>query len=642
MPGIALLLAGLALTGQLVAQSGETRGPAGRFAATITPVATFLTAVREERLLTLRALARPAENRAALTEQRTRLDLAFRELPADTLAEDPATATRTAVGKLRVLLDQLPAQRQAIDTAQQSAAQAYAFYNQIADTALTAQRGEPPDARFALSQSAALGIFFGAEHFARADALAAAAVGRGSLGGEDFRMFAGETGAYHAILDRGGLLVGDDGRRVVAVENALTSAGPGVTPKLPVPETEWREAAAGLLDRLTGKYLQQGGMAASSALDRGGNTLTGGLLGGAALVVFGLAVCLAGNRLANRLAARLSGLRDETLQVADRQLPELLGRVRTGEELDSGAEVYFADHGEDEIGQVADGFSEAQQSVIAAAVQEAKIRKGATAVFLSLAHRSQLLVHRQLKVLDQAERNQQDPGQLELLFQLDHLTTRSRRNAENLMVLGGSRPARQWRNPVRLDDAVRSAIAETEDYAKVGLTAVPDVYLDGSVVADLVHLLAELIDNASSFSEAGVEVRGNPVGRGLVLEIEDQGCGLDDDRRAELNALLHSPPDFSRMALSGEPRLGLFVVGTLAARHRIGVTLQESGYGGVRAIVLIRSELLSAEPVPDQADGDVPSPRPRRVATTLHMPPPKRVTPVREEGGWPAKAPYSL
>ncbi|HEX3649959.1 MAG TPA: ATP-binding protein, partial [Pseudonocardiaceae bacterium] len=315
-------------------------------------------------------------------------------------------------------------------------------------------------------------------------------------------------------------------------------------------------------------------------------------------------------RLSNRLVNRLKDLREKTLELADTRLPQAVGRLRGGEPIDIEREVPPLRFGDDEIGQVADAFNKAQHTAVAAAAQEARTREGVNAVFLNIAHRSQVVVHRQLEVLDRAERKQEDPDELELLFQLDHLATRARRNAENLIILGGERPGRKWRNPVPLVEIVRSAVGETEQYKRVNTGRLPEVSVTGAVVADLVHLLAELVDNATLFSpqDSRVEVRGNMVGKGVVVEVEDQGLGLADHDRELMNGLLHEPPDFGVMALSKDSRLGLFVVSRLAARHGITVTLVESVYGGVRAIVLVRASLLAresnGETPPENGSGD--------------------------------------
>jgi len=368
------------------------------------------------------------------------------------------------------------------------------------------------------------------------------------------------------------------------------------------------------------------------AIDQAGRTLVTSLIAGAAALLIVIAVFFVALRLSNRLIGRLARLREDTLGMADIRLPELVAQVRAGEPVDLDNDVYLLDHGADEIGQVADAFNKAQQTAIAAAVEEAKTREGTKAVFLNIAHRSQVIVHRQLKVLDQAERKQEDPDQLDTLFQLDHLSTRARRNAENLIILGGGQPGRQWRNPVSLAEVARGASAETEDFARVKVSKLPAIAVNGPVVGDLVHLLAELVDNATSYSppEARVEIRGNVVGRGVVIEVEDQGLGIEPEHVEQLNALLQDPPDFGIMALSTEPRIGLFVVARLAARHGISVTLRESAYGGTRAIVLVKSELLGTVSDPDEEPPveDAVQARPGRRARHRTEPPARPAPPA--------------
>ncbi|MER6876651.1 ATP-binding protein, partial [Amycolatopsis sp. NPDC000673] len=345
-------------------------------------------------------------------------------------------------------------------------------------------------------------------------------------------------------------------------------------------------------------------------------------------------------RLSNRFISRLARLREDTLDAAEVRLPELVGRVRAGEPVDLDEGGHLLDHGTDEIGEVAEAFNLAQQSALAAAVEEAKTRQGTKAVFLNIAHRSQVIVHRQLKVLDAAERKQEDPDQLDTLFRLDHLSTRARRNAENLIILGGGQPGRQWRNPVSLVELVRGAAAETEHFARVKTAKLPEVAVRGPVVGDLVHLLAELIDNATSFSppESRVELRGNVVGKGVVIEVEDQGLGIEQEQADEFNAMLADPPDFGIMALSDEPRLGLFVVARLASRHGISVHLRESAYGGTRAIVLVRKDLLApiSETEPSDTEADTESDGPPElsrlaVEPSRPAPEPQRAEPQRPE-----------
>ncbi|MFD7846517.1 sensor histidine kinase [Nocardia sp. NPDC059764] len=265
-------------------------------------------------------------------------------------------------------------------------------------------------------------------------------------------------------------------------------------------------------------------------------------------------------------------------------------------EIEAAAPVLY--FGDDEIGQVARAFGHAHAAAVGAALTEARTREGVKSVFLDIAHRSQVVVHRQLEVLDAAQARQEDPALLDIYFRLDHLATRERRNAQNLIILAGGRPGRQWRNPVPLLELARSAAGETADYQRVRIGRLPAVFLVGAAVADVVHLLAELVDNAASFSppQSWVEITGTAVARGVVVEISDQGMGMPAEDLDRRNELLSAAPDFAVTRLSEDSRLGLFVVSRLAARHGISVRLSDSDHGGVRAIVLLPTVLIEREP----------------------------------------------
>ncbi len=207
-------------------------------------------------------------------------------------------------------------------------------------------------------------------------------------------------------------------------------------------------------------------------------------------------------------------------------------------------------------------------------------------MFRNLARRNQSLLQRQLSVLDDMERRATDPDVLEDLFKMDHLTTRMRRHAEGLIILSGAPPGRSWSAPVKLIDVMRGAVAEVEDYARVTVSTQSRTALAGSAVTDVIHLLAELIENATSLSPPFTQVRvgGESVANGFAIEIEDRGLGMTPQRLAELNERLANPPDLNP---ANTEQLGLFVVGQLARRHRISVMLRPSPYGGTTAVVLI-------------------------------------------------------
>ncbi|WP_433604362.1 sensor histidine kinase [Dactylosporangium sp. CA-139114] len=218
-------------------------------------------------------------------------------------------------------------------------------------------------------------------------------------------------------------------------------------------------------------------------------------------------------------------------------------------------------------------------------------------VFLNIARRSQTLLHRQLALLDGMERRTHEPDDLADLFRVDHLAPRMRRHAEDLVILAGSTPGRGWRHPVPVIDVVRGAVSEVEDYARVQAVSVGAGAVAGRAVGDVMHLLAELLENATSYSppHTRVQVAGQLVPNGFVVEIEDRGLGMGVEALEEANRRLAQPPQFDP---GNSARLGLFVVAQLAARHGVRVVLRSSPYGGVTAVVLVPADLVvAAEPV---------------------------------------------
>jgi signal transduction histidine kinase len=314
------------------------------------------------------------------------------------------------------------------------------------------------------------------------------------------------------------------------------------------------------------------------------------LAGGLGLVGLVGAIILSG-LAGRRIIRRLADLGQAALTLADQQLPDVVARLRRGEEVDEVEAAPPVRPGTDEIGQVGQAFEVARRTAIQAAVDEARLRRGVNEVFRNIARRGQSLLHRQLAMLDAMERRITDPELLDDLFRLDHLTTRMRRHAEGLIILSGAPPGRGWRNPVQLVDVLRAAAAEVEDYARVGVMCASRAALTGAAVADVIHLLAELIENATTLSPpfAPVSVTGSLVAKGFGIEIEDRGLGMSEQRLAELNGRLARPPEFNP---SDSEQLGLFVVSQLAKRHGIQVSLLPSPLGGTKAIVLIPASLV--------------------------------------------------
>jgi signal transduction histidine kinase len=318
-------------------------------------------------------------------------------------------------------------------------------------------------------------------------------------------------------------------------------------------------------------------------------------VGGAGLLAVILSAFLL-LRFGGRIARELTGLRGAARMLSGERLPSVVRRLRAGEDVDVAAEAPPLDlrTRTREVTDTAEAFSVVQHTAVEAAVEQAQLRKGVSNVFRSLARRNQSLVQRQLRMLDEMERGTQDPDALAQLFRLDHLTTRMRRQAEGLIILSGAAPGRRWRQPVPVVEALRGAISEIEDYVRVDLVTDSADFLTGAAVADVTHLLAELIENAVVYSPPAtrVQVRGGRVANGYVIEIEDRGLGIPVAIRETLNDRLAQPPEFD---LADSDQLGLFVVSRLAVRNGIRVSLREAGYGGTTAIVLLPASLVVSE-----------------------------------------------
>ncbi|MFF3245251.1 nitrate- and nitrite sensing domain-containing protein [Streptomyces sp. NPDC002870] len=308
-----------------------------------------------------------------------------------------------------------------------------------------------------------------------------------------------------------------------------------------------------------------------------------------ALILVVLGVSLVGAFVVARSMIRsLRRLQDTATKVAQERLPELVKQLSEADPQDVDTSVVSVGvHSRDEIGQVAAAFDDVHREAVRLAAEQALLRGNVNAMFTNLSRRSQGLIQRQLSLISELESREADPDQLSSLFKLDHLATRMRRNGENLLVLAGEEPGRRWTRPVPLVDVLRAAASEVEQYERIELAAVPATEVAGRVVNDLVHLLAELLENATSFSSPQTKVRvtGHALPDGRVLvEIHDTGIGLSPEDLAAINERLASPPTVD---VSVSRRMGLFVVGRLSLRHGIRIQLRPSDSGGTTALVML-------------------------------------------------------
>lgn len=301
---------------------------------------------------------------------------------------------------------------------------------------------------------------------------------------------------------------------------------------------------------------------------------------------------LVGIFVTRALLRPLSVLKRTALDVADRRLPEAMARIRDGGPAETAVEP-VAVGTQEEIGQVARAFDEVHSQAVRLAGEQAQLRANVNDIFVNLSRRTQGLVERQLKLIDRLESGEQDPQQLDNLFQLDHLATRMRRNSENLLVLAGTDAANRSGRPVRLVDVLRAAVSEVEQYQRLVLQQPPAVVVLGRTASDLVHLLAELLDNATQFSppDSHVMVSSDFAADGSVsIEVADRGVGMTEAELVEANHRLSSPPVVDA---SVSRRMGLYVVGRLAGRHGIEVQLRRGdGDVGVWASVVMPSRLV--------------------------------------------------
>ncbi|MFI1099430.1 nitrate- and nitrite sensing domain-containing protein [Streptomyces melanogenes] len=330
---------------------------------------------------------------------------------------------------------------------------------------------------------------------------------------------------------------------------------------------------------------------------------TSAYLNGAIVVVSLLAAFILAGMVARQMSRSMRRLRSAAFEVAETRLPMLVDQLSRTEpgRVDTRVEP-IPITSTDEIGEVARAFDQVHREAVRLAAEQALLRGNVNAIFTNLSRRNQSLIEGQLTLITDLENNEADPDQLESLFKLDHLATRMRRNGENLLVLAGEEPGRRWNQPVPLVDVLRAASSEVESYERIELTGVPESEIHGQAVTDLVHLLAELLENATTFSSPQTKVRVTatrlPDGR-VMIEIHDKGIGLTAEDFADINHKLANPPTVDAAV---SQRMGLFVVGRLSDRHGIRVQLRPSGeQAGTTSLVMLPDAIThggGGEPLP--------------------------------------------
>ncbi|MBK3581777.1 nitrate- and nitrite sensing domain-containing protein, partial [Streptomyces sp. MBT65] len=565
--------------------------------------------------------------RTALDAQRRRTDAVlagFRKADAAS-GSDGSTQYRAQLATVRRRLSDLAAERVAVDAGKGSRQHAYTVYSDTVTSVLNlfgTLNTDAGDAATAAGASHALAFLRGTEALTQEEAILDGVASSGKLSVQERAALASAGAVRGSVLSNevepylpadlaaalGTAMGGQNGEAMTAFETTVGTATAAHDGTIDVPRPSAARAAApgqvsAAVQAVEGQFLA---LVTKDASHRTHMVLVKAMSGSVVALAAVLAVALLSWRITRSLLGRMSGLRTATLELADERLPELITRLRTQgkrAELDDLPELDF---GTDELGKVAEAFNSAQRTAVSVALEQASLREGARLVFHNMSRRIQLLVHRQLTVIDSMERKEQDPELLSDLYRVDHLATRMRRNAESLTVLSGAAPRRRWKHAVPLADLLRSAVSEIEGYARVVVEPLPPIAVLGPAVGDTIHLMAELIENGVTFSppHTEVRVRALPVAQGYAVEVEDRGLGLSADEYAAANELLHHPKDFSFTTLGEDPRLGLFTVGHLAQRHGVTASLQASSYGGSLAVVVLPHVLTesAADTLPPTLD----------------------------------------
>ena len=578
----------------------------------------MLAQLQEERRLTAVWQAHRSDaTRAKLEEARSNTSAAIESYRRSTDSSLTGKEIEERAKQLDGLIEDLARKRSDIDRRVLSQAKAFDYYSDtIAATAAVLEVAvQADDQDLARTGHATTSLLQMTEMLSREDALLAGASATGELPESIRSQFAQYVAIQRhirtALLDTDDLpreqaaayqrLINDPKwKQLAKIEDAVTD-GSGTQP--PPEAKNWQSAAATVNGGLRDISADSFEAISEQGSDRADALLLAFILGSlgvlAALVVTGVLV----RRAAGSASHRLTVLRKQIEELGEQRLPEILQKLERGEHMEEAGELPTAGPDADDLERLGVAVQRLGREFEAALLRQARGREGTEKVFANLTRRTQILVHRLISLLDDLERKHEDSDLLQDIFKVDHLATRVRRHSENLVILGGSSPGRRGIRPLSITDVVRGAVSETEQYRRVTVQSLPpgrQVLVAARAVTDLTHLLAELIENGTTFSppDTQVQISARTVARGLALHVEDRGLGMPPEQYEHLNELLANPPQPDMDALGKDPRLGLFVVAKLAERHGLKVSLRESDYGGTLAVVLVPSALLEEHESP--------------------------------------------
>ncbi|WP_329561937.1 sensor histidine kinase [Kitasatospora sp. NBC_01266] len=574
--------------------------------------------LQEERRLTAEQLAQPGSVTDQLATQRQSTDDAVRTFQKlSSVSESHASAeVKNAISSARTALDQLPQRRAAVDQGSIDQQSIFLYYTNLitVDLNLFTAISHVDNGEVGYLSRTLVDEFWAKEMVSREDAILARGWPSGKLSLPDFQAVQ-EAIADASFLYGNKILPFLPSQEAAAAREMIT--GPAWQTKtgieqqllkpiktssdntvpLPPVQAQWRQA----IDLATPQLVSLLQDRTDAVIDTGKSSIETLLLRVVLTSLIGLlaviAVIITSWRLTRSLRRRIVDLQAQAGEL-ERTLPELVDRLGRGEQPEPEQETGPISTGPargDELTQLGQALNLARHSAVTAAVGQAEQHRGFERLLQRIARRTQLLIGLQLKTLDEMERKHEDPEVLEGLFDLDHLTARLRRYEENLVILAGGQPQRRWRKPVSLLDVLRAAQGEVQDYQRILIDIEGAPWLSERAVGPVVHVLAELMENAAAFSKppTPVEVRAAMVGRGLAVEIEDRGLGMEPEQLDAANELMQRPPRMDVLAQAEDIRLGLYVVARLADTLGLRVEFRASAFGGTRAVVLIPGELVT-------------------------------------------------
>ncbi|MEU7899744.1 nitrate- and nitrite sensing domain-containing protein [Nonomuraea sp. NPDC049152] len=582
------------------------------------PAANLFFSLDRERTLTAEAQANPRNTaRDKLAKQRAETDQAVSAfLPLTTLdTSNGQDGLADAIARTERDLGLLDQQRRAVDAGLSSDQKAFDYYSGVleSDLSVLTVLSHTDHGEVSSQAQTLIDLFWAVDMIGREQAILARGWETGQLTRDEYSLVADAIGTKKHLLQARVIpsLTGNESQyasltsskaweTMTSLEGRLVTSGiSGESNQATLREVgpAWRSS----VDTVNAQLLKLLGLRLENVAKIGYSHATQLFVVFISVTSVGLLalilVIFTSWRLTAVLRRRILRLREDAQELQER-LPDVVARLERGEDVDVDAEVRMVEPTSDELGELGQALNLASRSAVHTAVRQAEQHRGFQRMLQRIARRTQILIGLQLKKLDELERKHEDPEVLEGLFDLDHLTARLRRYEENLVILGGGQPQRRWRKPVRMLDVLRAAQGEVQDYRRISIEVEGEPWIAERAVGPLVHVLAELMENATSFSKppTPVEVRAALVSRGLAVEIEDRGLGMEPEQYAAANALMKSPPQLDVMTHADDVRLGLYVVARLSASLGLKVELRPSAFGGTRVIVLLPEPLVVDRP----------------------------------------------